>query len=81
MNLAEFDELKHANDEFETEASRVCLETELTFVATFFLADPLRAGVHDATIALSNSGTFTRILSGDHEQTAFRVAELISIIH
>lgn len=67
MNLAEFDELKHANDEFETESSRACLETELTFAATFFLADPLRAGVHHATIALHESGVNTRILSGDHE--------------
>jgi magnesium-transporting ATPase (P-type) len=80
MNRAEFDELKHANDEFETESSRVCLETDLTFAATFFLADPLRAGVHDATIALHDSGTKTRILSGDHEQTTFHVAEMISII-
>jgi len=79
FNLDEFNDLYIAANKFETEESRQIIEQQLTLVATVGLIDPLRKGVVEAINNLYESGTNTRILSGDHKESALRTAREIGI--
>ena len=51
----------------------------MTLVATIGLIDPLREGVIEAINNLYESGTNTRIISGDHKESALKTARDIGI--
>jgi len=59
--------------DFEEESNRQWLESELTYIATAGLSDPLREGVEDAIENLTN--TNVRIISGDHKLAVLAAAE------
>ena len=52
--------------DFEDERNREWLESELTYVATCGLSDIMREDVKHSIIALEETKTWVRILSGDH---------------
>jgi len=79
FNSDEFDQLYQENNKFESAESRQAIESQLTLVATIGLIDPLREGVVEAINALYDSGTNTRILSGDHKESALKTAVDIGI--
>mmetsp|Transcript_29300 Transcript_29300/g.21211 ORF Transcript_29300/g.21211 Transcript_29300/m.21211 type:complete len:284 (+) Transcript_29300:2050-2901(+) len=54
------------------------LESNMTFLAAFGLADPLREETKETIKALE--GTNVRILSGDHKETVIKVAGELEII-
>ena len=75
----EFTQLYNNSNKFETEQSRQQIESQLTLVATIGLIDPLRDGVVESINKLYESRTNTRILSGDHKESALRTAIDIGI--
>ena len=79
FNQDEFQQLYIASNQFETEESRQVIESQLTLVATIGLIDNLRDGVEQAIESLYESGTNTRILSGDHKESALKIARQINI--
>jgi len=57
----------HIGTDFENEETRAMVESDLCYIATTGLSDPLRENV-DATIErLNDTMTNVRLLSGDHE--------------
>lgn len=79
MSIGDFEALKQENNDFEKEEHRQCLESELTYVATFYLQDGLRDDVHVASDELFMSGINSRIISGDYEATVIKVAKAIGL--
>ena len=54
---------------FAAEIDRKEIESNLIFAATFWLKDPLRDDAKEVVKDLFDSGTKTRVLSGDHRAT------------
>jgi len=79
MAVSDFEALKSENNDFEKEEHRQCLESELTYVATFYLQDGLRDSVHDASDELFMAGINSRIISGDYEATVLKVSKAIGL--
>ena len=48
--------------------------------ASFGLIDPLRNGVQEIVLDLHQAGTNTRIISGDHKESAIFTARQIGIM-
>lgn len=56
MSMAEFNQIKSQNNDFEKEADREILEQDLTAVGIFGLQDPLRFGIKDSIEQCRNAG-------------------------
>lgn len=74
MSYDEFVEIKSHNQNFETEEGRIALESQLTYIATIGLSDPLRENIDAAIEELNNTSTNVRIVSGDHRAAVEAVA-------
>jgi magnesium-transporting ATPase (P-type) len=79
MSIEDFESLKQENNGFEKEEHRQCLESELTYVATFYLQDGLRDDVHVASDELFMAGINSRIISGDYEATVLKISKAIGL--
>jgi magnesium-transporting ATPase (P-type) len=49
-------------------------------VASFGIVDKLKEGIHDVIEELYDSGVNTRIITGDHKETAIHTAREMGII-
>jgi len=50
------------------------LESDLTYIGTVGLSDPMREGVTEAVLHLEETKTNVRIFSGDHEKAVIATA-------
>lgn len=66
-------------NKFELEEHRGILESELTYLSSVGLSDPMREGVQDAHQKLNEGKTNVRILSGDHKQSAMIAATKLGL--
>ena len=80
FTLEEFQDLKQQYNNFEREEDRAILESQLTFVGLFALFDPLRPKVTRSVQFAKNGHLTTRLVSGDHIETAKAVAVQAGII-
>ena len=60
--------------DFENEENRRMLESDLTYIGTVGLSDPMREGVTEAVLHLEETKTNVRIFSGDHEKAVIATA-------
>jgi len=56
------------------------LERDLILVASFGFIDRLKEGIHTVIEELYDSGINTRIITGDHKDTALFVAKELGIM-
>ena len=70
----DFESLKEANNNFQTEEDRNVLERDLTFLGLFALHDPIREKVCRSVQYAARGQITTRLVSGDHIETAKAVA-------
>jgi Ca2+-transporting ATPase len=74
FSYEEFEELKLQYNNFEREEDKSILESQLTFVGLFALFDPLRTKVARSVQFAGIGHITTRLVSGDHLETAKAVA-------
>lgn len=70
----EFDQLREENEDFKTPQSREVLEKDLTALAIFAIADPLRPEVVHAIQMCKEAGITVRMVTGDNIHTAKAIA-------
>jgi Ca2+-transporting ATPase len=80
MNTEDFENLKQEYNNFENEADRAVLETDLIFGALFSLEDKLRPGVKTSILFNQKGEIKTRLISGDNKETAKAVAIQAGIV-
>lgn len=76
----EWEDLQRENNNFARESDREIVENDLTFVAGFGIQDDFREGVVTAIGQLRMAGINTRIISGDHLETAIHCAKKAGIL-
>jgi len=81
MDSDHWENLQAQNNNFANESDRYVIESDLIFVAAFGLNDELRDGVKQSIEKLNEGGITTRMLSGDHIQTAIAAALKSGILH
>lgn len=74
MDSDHWEHLQAQNNNFANESDRYIIESDLTLVAAFGLNDELRDGVKESIEKLERGRITTRMLSGDHIQTAIAAA-------
>lgn len=74
MDYETFCRIKGEYMNFEMEEHRGILESEMTYLSSVGLSDPMREGVEEAHLKLNEGKTNVRILSGDHKQAAMIAA-------
>lgn len=74
MSMSEFESIKAANNNFEKEADREALETNLTAYGIFALQDPLRDTIVDSINKCRNAGITTIMCTGDNIDTATAIS-------
>ena len=74
-----FETLKHKLSNFAAEMDRKKIESNLIFAATFWLKDPLRDDAKEVVKDLFDSGTKTRVLSGDHRATVSKTLKQLGM--
>jgi Ca2+ transporting ATPase len=72
--LDEFENLRNTYNNFASEEDRITLEKDLTFIGIFALHDPLRDRVKKSVQYAAMGQITTRLVSGDHIETAKAVA-------
>ena len=72
--LDDFNSLREQYNNFATEEDRNVLERDLTFLGLFALHDPLRQKVNSSVQYATKGMITTRLVSGDHIETAKAVA-------
>jgi Ca2+-transporting ATPase len=80
MDINEFAKLQQNSHNFQLSGSIRSLERDLTMIASFGLVDKLKEGVHSVIEELYNSGVNTRIITGDHKDTALFIAREMGIM-
>ena len=60
--------------DFEQDENRQILQSDLCYIATAGLSDPLREDVDKTLEDLNNAGTNVRLLSGDHKNAVLATA-------
>jgi len=70
MSWDDYNNLKSANNDFEKEADRECLENDLEVIGIFGLQDPLRDTIVDSIAQLKVAGITTIMCTGDNIDTA-----------
>ena len=78
--LDDFNQLRQDYNNFATEEDRNVLEKDLTFLGLFALHDPLRQNVNSSVQYATSGQITTRLVSGDHIETAKAVAVQAGII-
>jgi len=74
MSWETFNQLKEANNDFEKEADRECLECDLEAIGIFGLQDPLRDTIIDSIARLKVAGITTIMCTGDNIDTATAIS-------
>lgn len=74
FNVDDFQGLLDSNNNFEDEASRYLVESDLTLIASVGLDDPMREMIDDAFEKLNEGNTNVRVVSGDHKVSAMYAA-------
>lgn len=74
MSMDEFNQIKSDNNDFETEADREVLETNLTAYAIWGLQDPLRPTIVSSIIQTKTAGIRTIMCTGDNIDTATAIS-------
>jgi len=74
FNVDDFQGLLDSNNNFEDEASRYLVESDLTLIASVGLDDPMREMIDDAFEKLNEGNTNVRVISGDHKVSAMYAA-------
>ena len=80
MSRKAYDALKAANNDFEKEKDRYCLEQNLTAVGIFGLQDPLRDGITKSIADCKVAGITTIMCTGDNLETATAISINAGII-
>jgi len=81
MSMEQYEELKAANNDFETEADREVLEDELVAVGIFGLQDPLRPSIVDSIKQCQTAGITVLMCTGDNIDTAIAISKNAGIIN
>jgi len=74
MSMDEYESIKAANNEFETEADREILEDKLTALCVWGLQDPLRPTIVDSVKQCRNAGITVIMCTGDNIDTATAIS-------
>ena len=78
--MDQFNELKEANNNFETEADRDCLEDDLVAFCLFGLQDPLRDDIEESIKEVKAAGVRVIMCTGDNLKTAKAISLNAGII-
>jgi magnesium-transporting ATPase (P-type) len=81
MSLDDYEQLKASNNDFEKEADRECLETDLEAIGIFGLQDPLRDTIVDSIAKCRKAGITTIMCTGDNIDTATAISLNAGIIN
>lgn len=71
---AQWEELKAANNNFETASDQEACEMGLTLIGIVGLQDPLRPGIAQAVQSCHQAGINVRMVTGDNLETATAIA-------
>jgi len=74
MSMADFEQVKADNNNFESEADRECLEKDLVAYAIFGLQDPLRSTIVSSIQETKTAGIRTIMCTGDNIDTATAIS-------
>lgn len=74
LPLAQYEQIKAANNNFKSENDREVLETDLTIVGIYALQDPLRDEIVDSVRKCKIAGINIRMVTGDNLDTAKAIA-------
>ena len=77
---ADWEELKAANNNFESPEDREAAESGLTMIGVVGLADPLRPGIAEAVQTCHRAGINVRMVTGDNIDTAIAIAKKACIL-
>ena len=78
--MNEYEKIKAANNDFETEEDREVLEDKLTAVGIFGLQDPLRKTIVESIKTCHNAGITVIMCTGDNIDTATAISKNAGII-
>lgn len=74
MNIHAYEQMQRECNNFHDENDKDALERDLTFISVFALHDELRSTVDKAIQYAYKGNIITRMVSGDHIDTAAAVA-------
>jgi len=80
MSMAEYEELKAENNDFEKESDKECLEQGLTAVGIFGLQDPLRPGIVESIQKCRDAHITVIMCTGDNIDTAIAISKDATIV-
>ncbi len=80
MSMDDYEALKAANNDFEKEADREVLETDLEAIGIFGLQDPLRPTIKAAIASCRTAGITTIMCTGDNIDTATAISKNAGIV-
>lgn len=80
MSMADYEQLKADNNDFETDEDRECLEKDLIAFCLFGLQDPLRLGIVESIAGCRDAGIRTIMCTGDALDTATAISLNAGII-
>lgn len=78
--MKDFKALRDANNGFEKEADRYCLETNLIAIGLFGIQDPLRDTIKGSIAKCRTAGITTIMCTGDNTDTAKAISINAGII-
>jgi magnesium-transporting ATPase (P-type) len=74
MSMAEYEQTKADNNNFESEGDREIMEKDLTAYAIFGLQDPLRQSIKESIEQCRSAGIRTIMCTGDNIDTATAIS-------
>lgn len=80
MSMAEYEQLKASNNNFEKEGDRQVLEQDLTAVGIFGLQDPLRPSINSSIEQCRHAGITVIMCTGDNIDTAIAISKNAGIV-
>jgi len=81
MSMNEFKNLKQMNNDFQKEADRLVLETDLVAAGLFGLQDPLRSTIKSSIAQCHNAGIQVIMCTGDNIDTATAISRNAGIVN
>lgn len=80
MTMAEFEALRDAHNQFESEADRDCLEDDLIALGLFGIQDPLRKTIVKSVATVKAAGIKVIMCTGDNLDTATAISKNAGIV-
>ena len=80
MSMADYEQLKADNNNFEKEADREVLENNLTAIGIFGLQDPLRTTIVSSIEKCKRAGISVIMCTGDNIDTAIAISKNAKIV-